>query len=118
MSLVWSLTILGAVLVVVAAVSRAERLPRNWLVGIRIPSTMMSDAAWRAGHRAGGPALATAGAVDLALAALLWMLAERPAAVPVIGTFATAATLVGAGTSVVRARAAALAVTEAARDVH
>lgn len=31
------------------------KLKRNGMVGLRIPSTMASDAAWRAGHRAAVP---------------------------------------------------------------
>ncbi len=32
-----------------------EKLRRNSFLGIRLPSTMRSDAAWRAAHVAGGP---------------------------------------------------------------
>ncbi len=37
---------------VVAQLGGTGRLPRNGFLGLRIPSTMASDEAWRAGHRA------------------------------------------------------------------
>lgn len=42
----------GALILAIAALGAYGRLPRNSLAGIRIPSTMRSDAAWAAGHRA------------------------------------------------------------------
>jgi len=55
------LSILGAILVIGGALSATGRLPMNPIVGIRIPSTMMSDAAWKAAHRAAGPYLILCG---------------------------------------------------------
>lgn len=46
------LLIAGALILVIAALGAVGRLPRNHLAGIRIPSTMRSNAAWVAGHRA------------------------------------------------------------------
>jgi uncharacterized membrane protein len=48
-------TLGGAVIATVGFLGATERLPRNSLVGIRIPSTMRSDEAWRRAHRAAGP---------------------------------------------------------------
>lgn len=44
--------LLMAVLALFSQHAAAGRIPRNHLVGIRLPSTQASDAAWRAGHRA------------------------------------------------------------------
>jgi hypothetical protein len=41
-----------ALVAVVARLAAAGRIARNAFVGIRLPSTMASDAAWHAGHRA------------------------------------------------------------------
>ena len=38
--------------VVVTQLASSERVARNGFVGIRIPPTMASDAAWAAGHKA------------------------------------------------------------------
>ncbi len=53
--------VLGVVLIVAAIVlfevgrrSIAGTLKRNWVVGIRVPATMESDASWEAAHRAAG----------------------------------------------------------------
>ena len=49
------------------------KLRRNGMVGLRIPSTLASDAAWRAGHRAAVPIMwltvpvAIAGSVGVAI---------------------------------------------------
>jgi len=51
----------GVIVVGVARLAASDRLPRNLLVGIRIPSTLRSDEAWRAGHLAAASALTTAG---------------------------------------------------------
>ncbi|MEP6843397.1 MAG: SdpI family protein [Pseudolysinimonas sp.] len=47
--------ILPLALLLMAVVSQlggTGRLPRNGLLGLRIPSTMASDEAWKAGHHA------------------------------------------------------------------
>jgi hypothetical protein len=51
----------GAITIVVGRMAAMGKLPRNPVVGIRIPSTMCSDDAWLAGHRAAASALTAAG---------------------------------------------------------
>jgi uncharacterized membrane protein len=62
------LVLAGTVMVAIGRLADAGRLPRNPIAGIRIPSTMRSDAAWKAGHRAGARALTAAGLGPLAAA--------------------------------------------------
>ncbi|MGD0981898.1 MAG: SdpI family protein [Solirubrobacteraceae bacterium] len=65
------LAVAGTVMVAIGRLAAAGRLPRNPIAGIRIPSTMRDDAAWKAGHRAGAPALTAAGFGPLAAAAVV-----------------------------------------------
>ena len=55
----------GIAVSVVAILGRAGKLPRNHFVGIRLPSTLRSDEAWLAAHRASWPYSFGAGAVTL-----------------------------------------------------
>jgi hypothetical protein len=55
----------GIVLILAALRGREGRLARNGLLGIRLPSTMRSDAAWDAAHRASWLATFLAGTVAL-----------------------------------------------------
>lgn len=48
----WTFTGLLLVLVVICIAAARGALPLNGFVGIRIPSLMRNDAAWRAGHAA------------------------------------------------------------------
>jgi uncharacterized membrane protein len=55
-------------LVAVGRLSTAGRLRPNPWAGIRLPSTMASDAAWYAAHRAAGPVLTAGGTASAAVA--------------------------------------------------
>jgi hypothetical protein len=61
----------GVIMVVVGRMAATGRLPRNLVAGIRIPSTLRSDEAWRAGHEAAGTALTAAGIGPLIVAAVV-----------------------------------------------
>ena len=65
------LTLSSVVVITVGRMSAAGLLPRNMLAGIRIPSTLRSDEAWRAGHAAAATALTVAGLGPLAAAAVV-----------------------------------------------
>jgi uncharacterized membrane protein len=64
------LVVAAGLLLAAAVMARTGRLSRNYLVGIRLPSTMKSDAAWHAAHRASAWSIAVAGVVLLATAGL------------------------------------------------
>jgi uncharacterized membrane protein len=68
----------GAVMVVVGRLAATGRLPRNILAGIRIPSTMRSDEAWRAGHRAAASALTAAGVGPMVVAVVARVMKADP----------------------------------------
>jgi uncharacterized membrane protein len=56
----------GAGLVWLAVASWRGRLPRNGFAGVRIPSTMRSDAAFRVANMAAAPLLGVGGVVLMA----------------------------------------------------
>ncbi|MDI2036491.1 SdpI family protein [Paenarthrobacter nitroguajacolicus] len=62
---------LGLLLIVLGAISIVGKLPMNSLVGIRLPATMVSQEAWKAGHKAAGPCVITAGICSAAGAAAI-----------------------------------------------
>ncbi len=62
-------------LVLVGRASTAGRLRPNPWAGIRLPSTMASEAAWYAAHAAAGPVLTAGGTVAAVVAGLGGVLA-------------------------------------------
>jgi len=61
----------GLIVVVLGRLAATGRLPRNLLAGIRIPATLRSDEAWRAGHQAAAAALTVAGCGPVTVAAVV-----------------------------------------------
>jgi uncharacterized membrane protein len=66
----------GLLLATTGVLGMIGRLPKNDWLGIRTHVVMSSDAAWFAGHRAGGPLLLAGGLV--ALAAGVTLMVARP----------------------------------------
>jgi hypothetical protein len=66
----------GVIVFGLGRLSATGRLPRNLFAGIRIPSTLRSDEAWDAGHRAAASALTVAGFGPVVAAAVV--AAKRP----------------------------------------
>lgn len=61
----------GVIVVGLGRLAASGRLPRNLIAGIRLPSTMRSDEAWRAGHLAAASALTAAGFGPVAVAVIV-----------------------------------------------
>jgi len=57
----------GLLFIILGRMAATGRLPRNGFVGIRLPSTMRSDDAWMAGHRAASTSLTISGVGPVAL---------------------------------------------------
>ena len=98
------LILAGLVLIVVAVASWQERLPRNILAGVRTPTTMRSDRAFKVANKVAAP-LTAAGGVVLALGGVLAALLGKSSAGPVllISTLACAALCVAGAVRGVRA---------------
>lgn len=83
--LVISLVGASIVFVVTAQMGAHGRLPPNGVIGFRTASTLQSDAAWEAGHRAAVPALrilALVQAVGAGLTFVLGWFLQSPFAIP------------------------------------
>jgi uncharacterized membrane protein len=86
------LILAGLALIVVAVASWQERLPRNSLAGVRTPTTMRSDQAFKVANKVAAP-LTAAGGVVLVLGGVLAALLGKSSAGPVL--FATALACAG-----------------------
>lgn len=103
----------GALIVVATCYSGSGKTAaRNDLIGIRLWSTLFSDAAWRAGHKAGivfSWLLAAVAVVSFAVG--IWLLQWEPAPSDLIVAFYTIGTLVATlavtGMMIIRAHQAA-----------
>ena len=79
------LILVGLVVVWVAVRGWQERLPRNYIAGVRTPSTMRSDEAFRLANKKAAPLLG-AGGVFLAGGGLAAALVSRSGAwIPIVG---------------------------------
>ena len=78
LGLVWVVT--GLVVVWIGVLGRRRKLPRQHWAGIRLPSTMRSDAAWAAAHEVAGPFLLVAGGGSLLSGVLLLVWQPGPGA--------------------------------------
>lgn len=104
--------LLSVVFIVMAVLSRLERLPRNQWFGYRLPLLLEDDDAWRAGHRAAWiPTLLCA--VALIVGAIGTIVERREEAIPwwslggclalgVLAIIGSACALVGANRAVGR----------------
>ncbi|WP_447004276.1 SdpI family protein [Saccharothrix isguenensis] len=95
----------GVALGVVGYLSLTERLPRNGYAGVRTPSTMRSDTAFRVGNKAAGLPTLVGGIVALAGAVVGWSMptGEALLVVVMVATIAMLALVVAGGVLGVRA---------------
>ena len=97
----------GLLLAISGVLGMAGRLPRNDWVGIRMHVVMASDAAWLAGHRAGGPWLLAGGLAALATGVALLVVRPDGAVGARIAFVGLVAAFLLAGVAAWRAQAAA-----------
>ena len=97
----------GLVLAVTGLLGMTGRLPKNDWVGIRMHVVMSSDAAWLAGHRAGGPWLLAGGLVAIAAGVTLLVVRPDAATGARVVTIGLAAAFLLAGVAAWRAQTAA-----------
>ena len=89
-------TIAGAILGGIALLARAEKLPRNYFVGIRLPSTLRSQEAWLAAHRAAWAYMALSGALMIVAGVLVLINDDDPPAEWLLVTVVVIPLLIGA----------------------
>jgi len=87
------------------------RLQRNGMIGLRIPSTMSSDQAWVAGHRAAAKP-AWVGFIVITVAAVIFFLLSGSTATPDIGVIVIVVIFVATFTWLVVAASRAARVVE------
>jgi uncharacterized membrane protein len=98
------LILAGLVLIVVAVASWQERLPRNVLAGVRTPTTMRSDQAFKVANKVAAPLTAAGGAV-LMLGGVLAALLGTSSAGPVLIASALACAVLCCGGAIKGVRA-------------
>jgi len=75
----------GLLVVWVAVRSWQERLPRNWIAGVRTPSTMRSDEAFRIANKTAAPLAGAGGAVLIAGGLATALVPKSAAGIPLLG---------------------------------
>lgn len=98
-----------------AALLADGAVSRNHAMGIRLPSLLRSDDAWRAGHSAARAPLRAGAAGSGALAVLSAALGANPTPYVVVVLGAVVVLLAGVAVATVRAHRAALAVGHGSR---
>ena len=83
----------GVAVTAAGAMSRAGRLSRQSWVGIRTRTTLASDRAWEAAHRAGGSWVMVGGIV-MAVGGVLTVLTESEETAAVVALVSVAAALI------------------------
>jgi len=96
----------GVALAVAGGMARTGRLSRQSLVGIRTSTTMKSDDAWYAAHRAGGDWV-IAGGIIMAVGGLLTVLINSEDAAAVVSLVTVGVALVPIAVGVLRGQATA-----------
>jgi hypothetical protein len=104
-----SLAFSGGIVVVLGRMAATGRLPRNMFAGIRLPSTLRSDEAWDAGHRAAASAMTIAGCGPVLAAVVAAASSPGPRARTVLSRIATAWLLGWLGLATIQANRAARA---------
>jgi uncharacterized membrane protein len=97
----------GLLLAVTGVLGMTGRLPKNDWFGIRMHVVMSSDAAWLAGHRAGGPWLLAGGLAALAAGVTLLVVRPDAATGARVSTVSLIAAFLLAGVAAWQAQAAA-----------
>jgi uncharacterized membrane protein len=85
LGLLW--LVAGIVIGLIGWLGEHGRLPRQHWAGIRLASTMRSDATWQAAHRAGGPIMLGAGVLVASMGLLLMVFRPADESVTVVSLF-------------------------------